>query len=278
MTVLLSLLSALAYGTSDFLGGLVSSRISPWTSAFTSQCGGALVVLVLSILGGGDPTSADLGWGAVSGTGTAMGVVFLYRGLGRGRMGVVAPVAGLASALLPVIVGVATGDRPVPVVWTGILLALPAIFLVARIPASESESRQSTGILDGVLAGCGFGSGFAAIAQAGKPAGHWPLVVGLVVGAALVALAAVLARQQWIPRRPLALLSACGGALSGVALALFVAATQHGLLAVSGVVSSLYPAATIVLAVAVLRERIHRGQAVGLALCVVAVGLVAASG
>ncbi|MFT4289475.1 EamA family transporter [Nocardioides sp.] len=278
MAVLLALLSAIAYGTSDFIGGLVSARISPWASAFASQCGGTAAILVLALADPVWPAVADLGWGALSGAGTGLGMVFLYRGLSCGRMGVVAPVSGLTSALLPAIVGVATGERPSAVAWLGVLLALPSTYLVARTPpAAEAGPGAGSrdGVLDGFLAGCGFGGGFAAIAQADTDSGHLPLGLGLGVGAVLVALAAVLVRQDWLPRQRVALVSAGGGVLGGVALIFFVLATHHGMLTVSGVISSLYPAATVVLAVVVLREHIHRGQAVGLGLCAVAVALVA---
>ena len=274
IAVSLALLSAICYGTSDFIGGVLSSRISPWTAAFTGSLAGGLVLAVYAALTGGDLTWASAGWGALSGVGGGIGVTFLYRGLSRGRMGVVAPLSGVVAALVPAVVGLASGERPSLVAGVGALLALPASYLVARTPSEHAHGGPS-GALEGVLAGIGFGVGFASIAQTSPAAGRWPVVVDLLVAAAVILVAALLARAEWAPRNLDAALATSTGVLAAVALALFVESTHHGLLSITGIIASLYPAVTVVLAIVVLREHVHRSQALGLALCVVAVGLVA---
>lgn len=273
IAVSLALLSALCYGTSDFIGGVLSSRVSPWTAAFTGSLVGGLLLAVYAALTGGHLSASSAGWGALSGLGGGIGVTFLYRGLARGRMGVVAPLSGVVAALVPAAVGLGSGERPSLVAGIGAVLALPASYLVARTP-SEHRAGPS-GAVEGVLAGIGFGVSFAAIAQASPLAGHWPVVVDLLAAALVIAVAAVAARGEWVPRSLDAALSSITGVLAAVALMLFVASTQHGLLTITGIIASLYPAATVVLAVVVLREHVHRSQALGLALCAVAVGLVA---
>jgi drug/metabolite transporter (DMT)-like permease len=119
--------------------------------------------------------------------------------------------------------------------------------------------------------------GFAAIAKAPHADGFWPVALSLLVGAAVVVAGALAAREDWVPRNATAALSTSTGILAAAALALFLASLQHGMLAISAVIAALYPAATVLLAVTVLRERVHRAQAVGLGLCAVAVALVAAS-
>ena len=273
--VLLSLLSAASYGLADFVGGVNSRRVSPWSVALVAQLSGAALVLLLTLVVPGDPTRADLGWSLVAGLGNGFGTAFLYRGFSSGRMGVVAPVSGVGAAVVPVAVGVLTGERPGALVWIGILIALPAIWLVAREPAT-GPTRLGAGLLDGVLAGLGFGSLFAALAQIPAGAGFLPLALNQVVaGVAIVAVATAM-RAPWVPRDRRALGGMVSGALGALATGSFLVATHSGYLTVTAVIASLYPAFTVMLAAAVLREHVHRAQAVGLGMCAVAVTLVAA--
>lgn len=279
MAVLLSLCAALAYGLSDFVGGVASRRVSPWAIAFTSQLGGAAVVLLLGVVLGGDPRGADWAWAALAGLGNGVGTSFLYRGLAGGRMGVVAPVSGVGAALVPLVVGLATGERPGLLAWAGIVAALPAIWLVAKEPGGADAPRATVaaGLVDGVLAGLGFGVLFAALAQVPEDSGFLPLAFNQVVGAVVVAAVAAALHQAWVPREPTAYVGLVSGTLGASATGLFLVATQTGYLTVAAVITSLYPAFTVVLAALVLRERVHRAQGAGLLLCAVAVGLIAAA-
>ena len=279
MAIVLSLLAAAAYGLSDFIGGVASKRVTPWTIAFVGQLGGATPLLVASLFVDGHLTGTVLGWTALAGLGNGLGTAFLYRGLSAGRMGVVAPVSGVGAALLPIVVGLAAGERPSTLVWLGILSAIPAIWLVARQPGSSSGATGSgdsgSGLVDGLLAGIGFGTLFAALAQIPESAGVLPLALNQLVAAVVVVLAASVARAPWVPREPAALLGVVSGCLGASATGLFLLATREGLLTVAAVLTSLYPAFTVVLAATLLREHVHRAQAVGLGLCAVAVVLVA---
>ncbi|GAB3993027.1 EamA family transporter [Nocardioides marmoraquaticus] len=272
IAVLLALASAAAYGTSDFVGGVTSRRASPWQVAVVGVTVGGLWVTLAALLLPGTPTGADLAWGALAGIGNGLGGAFLYRGLSRGRMGVVGPVSAVGAALLPVVVGVGLGERPGLLVWLGIAVALPGIWLVAREPGA---GRLDAGLVDGLLAGAGFGLLFAALGQVPDGAGLWPVAVSQLTGVvAVVALAAGL-RQPWLPRSPTPLLGGgATGSLSILAVVGFLLATQQGLLAVSAVLASLYPAVTVLLARVVLGERLHPAQVGGLVACGGAVVLV----
>jgi drug/metabolite transporter (DMT)-like permease len=276
--VLLALASAAAYGLSDFLGGLFAKRHSAWTIALWGQLGALLTAGVVALAVGGAPLPVDLLWAVVAGVGSALGGAFLYRGLAGGRMSVVAPISAVVSAAVPVAAGVAAGERPAPLAWAGIAVGLVAIWLVARSPdPAEARPRGRTGasIRDGVLAGAGFGLAFAAIGQVREEAGLWPNAVSMLVAVVVLLGTALIVRAPLTlpPRRAgLALLP---GVLGALALTLFLLASQQGLLTVVAVISSLYPATTVILAAAVLRERIHPGQAIGLAACATAVALVA---
>lgn len=277
MTVLLSLLAALSYGLGDFNGGIFSKRGGPWAVALVTQAFGGLAVLVVALIGGGDPTGADLGWAVVAGVGNGFGTAFLYRGLSSGRMGVVAPVSGVGAVLVPVAVALLTGERPGAAVWVGVVVAIPAIWLVSREPVGPAAGPPavSSGLIDGILAGLGFGTLFAALAQIPEEAGFLPLALNqLIAGVGIIAVALVL-RQDWVPRNRWALGGLISGALGALATGLFQVATQQGYLSVAAVITSLYPAVTVLLAAVVLREQVHRAQALGLALCAAAVTLVA---
>lgn len=276
MPVLLSLLSAMAYGLGDFVGGVASKRANPWSVALVAQLGGAALILLVTVVTGGSPTGQDLLWAAVAGIGNGFGTAFLYRGLSSGRMGVVAPVSGVGTAVVPVAVGVLAGERPEALVWTGIALALPGIWLVAREPvAGVPGAPRGNGLTDGILAGLGFGSLFAALAQIPEEAGFLPLAVNQLVACAAVIVVATALHERWVPREPAAAAGLVPGALGALATGAFLVATQGGYLTVTAVIASLYPAFTVLLAATVLREHVHRAQVLGLGLCAVAVTLVA---
>lgn len=275
MGILLALGAAVAYGLSDFIGGLASRRTTPWPVALLGALGGLAGASALSFLVTGDPTGADLLWGGASGLGSGVGTVFLYRGLANGRMAVVAPVSAVGAAVVPVVVGLATGERPSALIVVGIVVALPGIWLVARVPDSAGDERTG-GLLDGVLAGLGFGVLFVALGQVPDGAGFWPLAASQVVALVTICAMAVALRAPWVPTARSELWGAVAGLVASVAVLLFLLATQTDLLTVAAVLTSLYPAFTILLAAIVLREHIYRTQGAGLILCGAAVALVAA--
>lgn len=274
MTVLLALSGAAFYGLSDFVGGLSSRRTSAWAVALVASLSGAVLVLAAALALGGEPSAGDLAWGALAGVGNGFGTAFLYRGLAGGRMGVVAPISGVGAAVVPVAVGLATGERPGVLVWVGIAAALPGIWLVSREPGHRT-SPGTAGVLDGVLAGLGFGVLFAALGQIPDGAGLLPLALNQLIAGVLVIALATAARAPWLPRDRVAWTGVACGALGAAATGAFLLAAQRGDLSVAAILASLYPAFTIVLAATVLREHVHRSQAVGLVLCGIAVAFVA---
>ena len=161
-------------------------------------------------------------------------------------MGVVAPISAVGAALLPVCVGVATGERPALLVWLGIAAAVPGIWLVQ--PRARRPGDLAAGILDGVLAGLGFGLLFAATGQVPEEAGFAPLAVGQAVGMVAVALTATALGGRWVPYDRSHAWGVVAGLLAIAAVVAFLLATQTGLLTVASVLTSLYPAVTIALA------------------------------
>jgi uncharacterized membrane protein len=273
VAIVLSLLSALAYGVSDFLGGIFAKRAPAWQIAVVGQSSSGVLSLAAAIAIGGSPTGHDLVFGALAGLGGGFGAAFLYRGLATARMSVVAPLSGVGTALIPVAVGLVTGDRPSAMAVTGVVFAFPAIALISRV--TDDSPAHRSGVVDGVLAGIGFGLLFTFLGQVGDDGGLYPLALSQATSILSVIITAILLRESWVPRDRGAWKAAWMGPLGATAQGAFLYATQHGLLSVVSVISSLYPASTVLLASVLLRERIQRWQAVGLALAAVAVSLVA---
>ena len=273
MSVVLALLASLTYGAADFLGGLIGRKVPILVVVLWSQSAGLLLALLAAVVSPAETVVAsDFWWGAVGGTAGAMGLFYLYKGLAEGRMAVVSPVTALVGAIVPLGIGLAIGERPGLIHGLGIALALPAIWLVAAGPSSTSGTKA--GARFGVIAGSGFGLFFAAIAQTSADSGFWPLVGARV---ATVALAAIFAASRRLPAPPHGsrvglLVVGAGDMLANVFLLL---AFRSGLLTLVSVLVSLYPAVTVLLAVGVLHEPISRHQVLGLAMALVAVGLIA---
>jgi drug/metabolite transporter (DMT)-like permease len=276
----LSLLAAVGYGTSDFVAGLWSRRIGfVWVSLIAEATATATILVALAVIGPGRPPPAALAWGAAAGLGSGVGTLALYRGFARGQIAVVAPLSALGAAALPVLAGLATGERPPPLALAGISLALPAAWLVSRPQASAGPAGRSPGgVADGLVAGAGFALLFIGLKKAGHAGGLWPVFTDQATG--LAVLLVVLA----LPFRPAghgrctrsgAAGAAGAGALGAAATVSYFDASQRGLLTVAALLTSLYPAMTLVLARVILREHIGRLRGLGLALAGVAIALIA---
>ena len=284
MAIVLALFSAFTYGLADFVGGFVSRRTTAWAVAVVAQISAMSSTALVSFLVGGSPTTQDFVWSVVAGGAAGVGTGFLYRGFSSGRMSVVAPVSAVGAALVPVLAGTLGGERLSLVVWLGIVVALPGIWLVSSTTDELSRSdtdrpgrRTSTaeGLVDGILAGLGFGVLFAALGQVPAEAGLWPLAAAQALSIPSIILLAVTLGAAWVPRGKPVWWALLAGPLGASATGAFLLATQTGFLTVAGVLASLYPATTVLLAALVLHEKIHRAQGVGLGLCALAIGLVA---
>jgi drug/metabolite transporter (DMT)-like permease len=274
MVLVLSLCSALAYGLSDFVGGLLTRRASAWAVAATSQAAATVLALGLLITRAGEPGSAALLWGVLAGIGSGVGNVCIYRGLAVGRMAVVAPVSAIAAAALPVLVGLTTGERPGVLPVLGVLTALPAIWLVSAGGSKVSGAKRAD-VFNGLLAGLGFGVQFSALGQVPEEAGVLPLAVSQAASVLFIVMGAIAMSAPWVPRDRFSRLGVVAGLLAGTATICFQLAVQSGMLTIAAVLTSLYPAVTVLLAAMVLRESIARMQGIGLALAVTAVALIA---
>lgn len=176
--LLLGFASAVSFGAADFLAGLLSRRAHFALVGLVSQVSAATCACAaLPWFGGAGPSAMALGWGAASGLGGGVGSLALYRGLGHGQMSIVAPLSAVGGAGSPALAGLALGERPSLLAVLGILLALPAVWLVAR-PAGRTGAAASTEVTDGLLAGAGFALLFIALDRAGDRSGLWPVAAG----------------------------------------------------------------------------------------------------
>ncbi|HEV2755560.1 MAG TPA: DMT family transporter [Actinomycetota bacterium] len=282
MAFVLGLAAALTYGAADFVGGLASRKAPVLSVVLLSQVAGTgLLLAALPFFLDPGPTTESLAWGAASGAAGAAGVLFLYKGLASGSMSVVAPITAVEAAGVPVLWGLATGERPAPVAVAGVVVALVAVVLVSGYePAGRSETRtpflRRPGVTDALIAGASFGFFFILLDKTGDDAGLWPLVGARAASLSLLT-ALVLSRRH----RPAATPGArsaivAAGVLDVAANLLYLLSTREGLLSIVAVLTSLYPASTVLLARVFLDERIGRLQMAGLGAAVAGVVMMAA--
>jgi drug/metabolite transporter (DMT)-like permease len=278
--IALALGASLSWGCSDFLAGLKSRALPVLAVLAVSQPAGlALVAVALFARGGAAPSAAEAGWAAAAGAVGVLALSAFYRGLAAGAMSVIAPVSGTAAAV-PLVFGLARGERPSTLQAAGVAVAIVGVVLASREPAENAlaGSRLAAGFGFAVLSALGFGFFFVAVDLAGE-GGASALWVTLVLRSASFALvlAAVLAVRPRLPRRPGtvgALLAV--GALDMSANVSFAAASTRGLVSVVSVLASLYPVVVVLLARLVLKERIARLQEAGVVLVLAGVALISA--
>jgi len=282
VAILLALCSAGVYGIADYCGGHASRR---WPSAAVTCLGQAVglaaLLVLLPILGDPAPPARDWAWGAAAGVAGVVGLVSFYRALAEGAMTVVAPTTAAVTATVPVIAGLALGERPGAIALAGIGLAVVAIILVSGAAGGHPQARPTPPAILAlaVLAGAGFGALFVCLDRTSAGSGLWPFVPLRLVSIPIAFAIALRSRAQWRGRPDPALLRLIllSGLLDMAATVLFLLANRRGLLAVVGVIAALYPVSTVVLAMARDGERVTRWQVVGLVVAATAIACVATS-
>jgi drug/metabolite transporter (DMT)-like permease len=288
--VTLGLGSGLCWGAADFFGGIQSRRLPALTVAFWSQVAGALALAVALGIQGARPAAAGVAWGIAAGIGSGYALVLFYRGLAEGTMSVVAPISA-CGAIVPVAAALLAGDQPGAVAGLGVVAAVTGVVLVSRTrsdpPAAATRSRRVLTMALGSALGFGLFYVFVDAGTAVSGGSQFSVVAGARAGS-LVMLSTI-AFAGWRPgsagsgRRPG--LRWPGRRIGPVALVgigdtganlLFAYAATTGNLAVVGVLGSLYPVATVLLARWLLGERLTGGQNAGVVLALTGVGLLAA--
>lgn len=231
-----------------------------------------LIVTMALLLREAPPSRPTLAWSIAAGTAGAIGLASLYRALAVGRMAVVAPVSAVLSATIPVVWSAIVEGMPSHTKLAGFALALAGIWLIARAGRPD-EGHE--GLTLALVAGCGFGAFLVLMDRGAQGGTFWPLVAARGTSLALALVVAAARRQPWAPSAPAAPLIVLSGALDAGGNAFFILATQAGRLDVAAVLSSMYPASTVLLAAGFLRERVSRPQGAGIVAVLGAIALIA---
>ena len=257
MGVALAALSAMMYGSADFAGGYAARRSSTFSVVVVSQLFGVATALAAApLLGAAVFGAGDLAWGAGAGLAGAAGLLSLYRGIASGVVSVVSPTAAVLGAVIPLLYGVATGQVPGAIAWVGIglcLVSTAAMTMTANSEQDRGKLFRSLGY--GAMSGAGFGLFFIFISRPDAGAGLWPLVAARTASIAAIAiLAAAIGRNPFAIERGIGVV-ALAGVLDMTANVLFVLSTRFAMLGLATVITSLYPAPTVLLGILVFRER-----------------------
>ena len=275
LALLLALASSVAYGCADFAGGLAARGAHVLrVVAIAAPASLVLTVALLPVLGG-DFSSPAVGWGAASGVASAAGFALLYATLAVGPMSILSPITALTSGALPVVAGLAAGERLETLGLIGVPLAAAAVVLISAAPDAGRGRPAAGPLVLALAAGTAIAVQLICLDRAPDDSGVAPLVVGRVVSSALLLLAVAALRGRLGARRPDLRLSVLAGVLDALANFAFLLAVREGELALVGVVTALYPASTLVLARVVLHERLSPPQAAGLGVAAAAVVLLA---
>jgi drug/metabolite transporter (DMT)-like permease len=270
-SIALALGASLTWGFADFFGPLKGRTLGALRALVYVQVGGLVVIaLIVGIRGKGpEHLGALLAIpAAISGT---LGLYAYYRGMAVGAMSIVAPIAGI-SAAVPVVFGIATGDRPSAWQWLGIAAALGGVFLASREPGKGRRVAAGVGLA--LLAAIGFGGYFPPMHAAGVADFWWASLIFRMTSASVVfAVVAIKRPSLAAPPVQVSILALIGiGDMLGNLL--FAAASTSGLVSITSVLASLYPIVTVVLARLVLKERVARSQEAGIALTLAGVALI----
>lgn len=275
IAILLALGSSIAYGLTDFLGGLAARRIPVLLLGSITQPLGLLLLLCFLPFVDGVWSQQVLIWGVVAGLGGAAAYICLFRALAIGPMSVASPLSALLAVILPVAAGIFFGERLPVVAWVGIGLGIAAVFMVSQV--HEDAPHPVTARMLWLAAGAGVFIAIFLVALERSPSdsGILPLVVIRVVTSVLLLALALGAGVVRRPPRDALVLGTTSTLLDVVATFLFLLATREGLLAIVAVITALYPAATVVMARFTLKEHLQGVQRAGLALAAVSVSLLA---
>jgi drug/metabolite transporter (DMT)-like permease len=274
--VVLALWAAAGWGSADFLGGLLSKRLPILTVSAVSQFAGLLFMGAVVALQGRSPDAEAATFGLVAGVVGVIGLGALYSALSLGPMGVVAPIAAL-SGVVPVAYGLVRGDRPGPLQAVGIALAVGGVVLAARQPDAGGHRASARAVGLAVTAAVCIGILVALLDEGARRDPEWTVVMVRVGALSLLSVALVVRRPSFsLSRRQLGTLGLVGVLDNGSNLLFAWAAATGQLLSVLAVLASLYPVTTILLARAVLHERLAHVQVAGVAAALTGIALIAA--
>jgi drug/metabolite transporter (DMT)-like permease len=273
----LALLASIAWGFGDFIGGSKSRVLPVLVVLVCSQLVGLVCIAAIAVVAQESPPgSREIAMAALSAVAGTAGLVCFFRAIAIGTMSLVVPIAATAS-IVPVVVGIATGDRPSAVQLAGMVVALAGAVMASREPGTaEQPARLASGVLLAALSAVFIGFFFLTIDVASDGGAIWASLVNRITSVSLLLVAALIVRPRLSAARPHAGALALAGTLDVSANLLFAAATTVGLVSLVSVAGSLYPILTVLLARFVLREQVHRIQEAGVVTALCGIILIAA--
>ncbi|MBM3638005.1 MAG: EamA/RhaT family transporter [Actinobacteria bacterium] len=276
MAVVLALLTAVVYGSADFLGGKATRHVSAIGVTFVGQLFGIAVLGIATLVSDVPaPSATDWAWSALAGVFGSSGLVVFYKAMSSGHMTVAAPTAAVAGAVVPIVVGLSMGERPSVATLVAMPVAIVAIALISDLLGPGHHRAPARTVILAVLGGSLFGFVFVALHQTTSDSGVWPVFIMRMTSIPYLAVLLVTTRSSVRGVRTHVAPTIGSGLLDSLANWLYVLAVREGLLSVVSVVVSLYPGTTMALAVGVDRERVHRSQVFGVVLAAIAVCVIA---
>jgi drug/metabolite transporter (DMT)-like permease len=273
-TIFFGLAASLSWGAGDFSGGVATRRTNVFSVVVTAHATGLVLLIALALVWSEPfPSALDLVWGCAAGLSGAIGLAAFYRALAVGRMGINAPITAVLAAAVPVLFSAFIEGLPTPLQLVGFLLALIAVGLISGLGRATGRPK---GLGLALLAGLGFGGFLIFIGQVSHTAIFWPLAAARLSSSLFVLTILLIRRQEVLPKKAVFPVVLLAGTLDVVGNAFFVLAAHSGRLDVSAILSSMYPAVTVLLASIILRERVTRLQAIGIIVALVAIPLISA--
>jgi drug/metabolite transporter (DMT)-like permease len=275
--ILLALSASLAWGFSDFGAGVASRRLSLFVVAAISQSAGLALAAVAVVIAGHDaPSGEQFAWAAAAGIVGIVGISAFYRALAVGTMGIIGPITATA-AIVPVVYGLARGERPSPLQGVGVALAAVGVVLASLEPLPEGGGRKvGTGVGLALGAALCFGFSLIGLSRAAPGGAAWAVMtMRLAVVPLLIVTVLLMKGRAPATTRGWLLLVGVGFGDTGATL-LYSVATTKGLLSVVAVLASLFPIVLVVLARTILHERVSRAQLAGVGVALSGVALISA--
>ncbi len=273
LSILYGLAAALGWGAADYTGGLASRRTGAYRAAFFGETLG-LPFIIIALLGAREalPSIALLAIATFAGAIGTSGLLLLFHALENGKMSIAAPVSALMAATLPVLVGTLTQGFPGLLTFLGFVLSLAAIWLISREEGNDSHILAHIRELRlPLLAGFGFGTYFILVHEAAQQSTYWTMFASRMGGVLIMLVFMTVQRKSWRLSRNAWPVVVLNGFLDVTGNGFYILASQTGRLDVTAVLSSLYPAATALLAAILLKERVARSQAIGILLALTAI-------
>ena len=275
MFTLLAIGAAAVYGIADYAGGRATRSAPAAAVTLIGQLTALILLLVVVPLTGAPlPSQHDWIWSGLGGFGGAIALLAFYHAMSRGAMTVIAPISAVIGLSIPVVIGLLQGERPALIAYPGILLAVFAVALVGDVLDRHNIPTPWSAIGLAGLAGIGFGLIFVTLAQTSSVSGLWPLVGQRFVSVPIVALVVLLLKHRTPLRGNVLRLALLSGILDTAANGLYLISVREGMLSLVAVITALYPVSTVMLALRIDREPLHRSQVAGLFLAAISLIMV----